>query len=162
MTKLFASPELMWEAACEYFEWSDKHPWKKEVLGKGGKWTGEEDEEMATPEVVEMNVKTPYSIHGLCIYLGCSTTYFRTFKLETKAGIKKNGEAFLSVIGAIEDVIYKQQYDGAAAGFFNGNIVSRALGLVEKTEAKTESVVVNIMPSAKEAKEIRKALEKNI
>ena len=27
--KLFATPDLLWQAACEYFEWCDKHPWYK-------------------------------------------------------------------------------------------------------------------------------------
>ena len=26
--KLFATPDLLWEAACEYFAYCDKHPWK--------------------------------------------------------------------------------------------------------------------------------------
>ena len=25
--KLFATPELLWEAACEYFQWCDENPW---------------------------------------------------------------------------------------------------------------------------------------
>ena len=24
--KLFATPELLWDAACEYFDWMDEHP----------------------------------------------------------------------------------------------------------------------------------------
>ena len=25
--KLFSTPELLWEAACEYFQWCDENPW---------------------------------------------------------------------------------------------------------------------------------------
>jgi hypothetical protein len=25
--KLFATPEALWEAACEYFQWCDENPW---------------------------------------------------------------------------------------------------------------------------------------
>ena len=25
--KLFATPELLWDAACEYFQWCDENPW---------------------------------------------------------------------------------------------------------------------------------------
>ena len=25
---LFSTPDLMWEAACEYFQWCDDNPWR--------------------------------------------------------------------------------------------------------------------------------------
>ena len=28
-TKLFETPELLWEAATEYFEWCEANPWNK-------------------------------------------------------------------------------------------------------------------------------------
>ena len=30
--KLFATPELLWDAACEYFQWCDENPWVIDVI----------------------------------------------------------------------------------------------------------------------------------
>lgn len=128
--KLFASPDLMLEAAKEYFKWCDDNPeyeYKPMVVSIGGN-AG------SSVEMVKVPKKQPYSLMGLCLYLGVSSAYFRQFKLEQKD--KPENRDFLSVITIIEQAIYKQQYDGAASGFFNANIISRALGLVEKVEAE--------------------------
>lgn len=122
MDKLFASPELMWEAACEYFQWCDDNP-QIEIDFKG-----------KDIEKVQIPHQRPYTLHGLCSYIGCVTSYFRAFKSQTKAGNRKNGIDFVTVIGKIEETIYNQQFSGAASGFLNPNIIARNLGLSEKTE----------------------------
>ena len=33
---LFSSPELLWSAACEYFDWCDENPWYLYIEGKFG------------------------------------------------------------------------------------------------------------------------------
>ncbi len=119
--KLFASPKLMWEAACEYFTWCDNHPWKKNEVVKGGTLAG---------KIVKIPTQRPYSLTGLCIYLGCNSAYFRQFKLRCK------DDDFATVITQIEEVIETQQFEGALVNAFNANIVSRKLGLVEKVESK--------------------------
>lgn len=121
--KLFASPKLLLEAAEEYFVYCDTHPdyEVKPMVYKGG------------IKMVKVPKKQPYTLMGLCLYLGCATSYFRTFKNEQKD--KPDSKDYLSVVAHIEQAIYKQQYDGAASGFFNANIIARALGLAEKVEA---------------------------
>jgi len=116
--KLFASPELMWEAACEYFEWCDKNP-LIEI-----DFRGRDIQQVLLPH------PRPYTIQGLCLYIGCSTSYFRTFKCVNKS----KEQAYLTVITRIEQTIYNQQLSGAASGFLNPNIIARNLGLSEKTE----------------------------
>lgn len=119
--KLFETPELMWEAACEYFQWCDDHPWEKKD------WVGQLAEE------IQREFKRPYTMQGLCNYLGCNTVYFRNFKNQKR----ENKEDFSSVISRIEDTIYQQKFEGASIGFFNANIIARDLGLREKTEFST-------------------------
>ena len=72
---------------------------------------------------------------GLCRYLDCSESYFRNFKTTAS-------EDFLTVITRIEDVIFEQQYTGAAAGMLHANIVSRALGLADKKEVDQRTIIV--------------------
>lgn len=114
---LFETPELMWEAACEYFQWCVDNPLMfTEFVGKDAT-------EVEVPKV------QAFTYQGLCIYLGCNTAYFRQFK-ETELGKTKD---FSTVLSRIEEVIYHQKFIHAAAGFLNANIIARDLGLAEKS-----------------------------
>jgi hypothetical protein len=46
----------------------------------------------------------------------------------------KDRKGFSQIITRIERTIYDQKFVGAAAGFFNSNIIARDLGLTEKKE----------------------------
>lgn len=116
--KLFATPELMWEAACEYFQWCDDNPWQKiETTVRGDK-----------VDVKTIPTERPYTMHGLCLYLDCNTQYFSQFKRNLPEGEKD----FSLVITRIEETIYRQKFEGAAVGAFNANIIARDLGLVDR------------------------------
>lgn len=119
--KLFATPGLMWQAACEYFEWCNKHPWIKNDVVKGGDSAG-------TP--LKTPTQRPFTLSGLCFYLHCNEAYFRTFKKQLPEG----EQDFNTVISDIETIIDTQQFEGAAVGAFNANIISRKLGLTDKKE----------------------------
>lgn len=113
---LFATPELLWEAACEYFEWCEANPLLEvDFRGKDS-------------DKVELPHPRPMSMNGLCHYLGCSEGYFRSVKCTSK------DVDLLAIITRIEGVTFDQQFNGAAAGFYNANIISRALGMVDKKE----------------------------
>lgn len=121
--KLFETPQLLWEAACEYFNWCDSNPWNKKELVKSGDLAG---------KLFDIPTERPYTITGLCIYLGCNEAYFRVFKGQLPAGEKD----FNTVIEQIEQVIYTQKFEGAAVGAFNANIIARDLGLRDKSETE--------------------------
>lgn len=130
---LFESPQLLWDAACEYFEWCEENPFyetKPMVVSNGPK-------DGSSVEMVEIPVKRPFTMHGLCSYLGCNTEYFRNFKNQER----KDGESFSSVINQIEETIYNQKFSGAASGFFNANIIARDLGLANKEDINLKSKV---------------------
>jgi hypothetical protein len=114
--KLFATPELLWEAACEYFEWCRENPWIKKD------WVGKDAEE------VDRETERPFTLTGLCIYLDCSSSYFRSFK----STLQEKDKDFLTIITRIEEIIYTQKFEGAAVGAFNANIIARDLGLSDK------------------------------
>ena len=118
--KLFESPELLWEAACEYFQWCDDNPWLKiDFKGKDA-------------DRVEIPTEIPYTMKGLCLYLGCNDAYFRNFKNQERS----NSEDFSSVIERIEDTIYNQKFTGATVGAFNANIIARDLGLSDHSKVE--------------------------
>ena len=127
--KLFASPDALWEEACKYFDWVDKHSWLQEELVK---YRGN-----ATP--AGRRLPRPYTLSGLCFFLGCSGSYFRVFKykLREKEAINTLTEEdirFSETIAAIEQVIETQQLEGAMLGAFNYNIVRSQIGRNEKEE----------------------------
>lgn len=119
--KIFSDPEILWKCACEYFEATDKRKWKRKD------WVGKDAYE------VEREMDTPYTITGLCLYLGCS---YEWWKLQRK----REDEGFMPIITRIEEIIYTQKFEGAAVGVFNQNIIARDLGLVDKKEL-TENVI---------------------
>lgn len=130
--KLFASEKLLWAAACEYFEWCDTNPFLEDNIEKV-KINGVGEELKRVP----LSRLRPYTLHGLCGYLDCSTSYFREFK----SNPPKDSDDFLTVIVRIEEVIYNQKFSGAAAGFLNANIISRDLGLADKSEVKSDVTI---------------------
>lgn len=126
--KLFESPELLWESACEYFEWCDKNPLYEEVIEKV-KVNGIGDE-LRREQMPKMR---PYTLHALCLYLDCSTEYLRHFEENNL-----ESEGFMPVITRIREIIYNQKFEGAVSGFFNANIIARDLGLADKKEVEAK------------------------
>jgi len=116
-SRIFETPELMWEAACEYFEWCDKNP-LIEVDFRGKDATQ-----------VELPKMRAYTLQGLCLYMDASTDFWRGFR-------KDAPKEFSPVIARIEEIIYNQKFSGAAAGFLNPNIIARDLGLSDKTQTE--------------------------
>lgn len=111
--KLFATPELMWEAACEYFNWCDAHPWPMAEPIKSGDNAG---------KLIKVPYSIPYTLEGFLFYIHAGKTYWQDFK-------KANHEDFSGVINDIELIIYNRKYTGAAVGAYNANLISRDIKL---------------------------------
>lgn len=120
-SKLFATPEALWESACEYFEYCDSHPWKVTKTKSKGK----------SKEIEETPTQCPFSLTGLMAYLDVGKSYWRNFKVSAN-------EDFMTVITRIENIIEAQQLEGALVGAFNANIVARINGLADKQELSGE------------------------
>ena len=140
--KLFASPPLLWDAACEYFQWCMDHPWLKMEQTKATK--SSVAFKIKDGEVADMAVKDPadltglptarpFTLTGLCLYLDCDESYFRKFKANCS-------EDFFTIVTRIEHVIETQQFEGAAVGAYNANIIARKLGLADKTDHSVKTV----------------------
>lgn len=115
--KLFETPELMWEAACEYFKWCDDNPLLEErIFHSDGMITR-----------AQVGKTRAYTMQGLCRYLNCNTSYFKNFKNQKRG----QDPDFSSVISRIEEAVYQQKFEGAAADQLNANIISRDLGLAD-------------------------------
>ena len=137
--KLFQSPELLWDAAEEYFQWSVDNP-LIEIDYKG--------KDALKVQIPKMRA---FTIQGLCLYLGVNIQYLNDFENSLKDKSLQINKDFSSVITRIKESIYHQKFQGAAAGFLNPNIIARDLGLKESTDITTGGdkfiqPVINIMP----------------
>lgn len=121
--QIFKSSDILWDAACEYFQHNQENPWHKNEAIKSGDLAG---------SIVSIPVCKPLTIEGLCIFLDVGKTYFNDFE-------KVCTKDFSEVIDRIKLIIYTNKFEGATVGAFNANIISRELGLIDKTQ----STVVN-------------------
>ncbi|MEE6129151.1 terminase small subunit [Chryseobacterium arthrosphaerae] len=118
--KLFATPEELWTAACEYFQWVEDNPLPEtKVFQHQGK---------VVKEVVP--IMRAMTLGQLCFYLHCNEAYFRQFKKR----LTNKDDGFSTVIADIENVIFTQKFQGASGNLLNANIISRDLGLADKKE----------------------------
>lgn len=122
--KLFASPELLKEAIDEYFKWCIENPLQFERLIKVKVDRDSEQVER------HMEIKPrAFTLSGLCIYLGCSESYFRNFKTTESCTLD-----FLTVITYAEEVCRTQNVEYALVNEFNSNLTARLHGMVDKQE----------------------------
>ena len=153
--RLFATPDLLWEAACEYFQWCIDNPLMAVEQTKARPY--KDGKEMIVPdELIEMPKMRPFTLHGLCLYLDANTDYFNDFADSLKGKSDEISIDFSRIIKRIRETIYSQQFEGASAGFLNPNIIARNLGLTEKLENKTEVRVDNELKDL-----IKKFIESN-
>jgi hypothetical protein len=114
---IFATPDNLWDACIQYFEWVAANPLKEEKL-------------FAFQGVVTrttIDKMRAMTITGLCLFLDiCETTWANY----------RNNEDFLWVTRKAEKIIYEQKFTGAAADLLNPNIIARDLGLAERQVIK--------------------------
>jgi hypothetical protein len=153
--KIFESPDHLWEAACEYFDWCEVNPLMESEQAKGTAKAVKDEETGETifpPNLIEIPKMRAFTWEGLELFLDVSS--FREYK--TNPDYKD----FSQVITRIEKVIYTQKFTGAAAGFLNPNIIARDLGLTDKIDSKNTNTNYNSEALTPEKiKEINKALE---
>lgn len=111
--KIFSSPDILLEAACEYFEATDRRKWiKTEFNGKDA-------------IKCEVPTETPYTLTGLFLYLDIDRKTWDLYRQR---------EEFIPVITRVEAIIYTQKFEGASVGAFNASIIARDLGLADKKD----------------------------
>lgn len=152
--RLFGTPELLMQAATEYFEWCDSNPEYIVEQKKGNqniKLSISEDSDISDlkevfSSLVYVPTKRPYTIQGLCLYCDCNVLYINQFEESIKGKTDELSKDFSKIISRIREIIYNQKFIGAAVGYFNSNIIARDLELVDKrdTGIKWDNQAINI------------------
>lgn len=129
---IFASPDDLWKACHEYFEWVEANPLKEE---RAAQYHGE----FVKTTVDKMRAMT---IGGLCIFLDIGTSTWSDYE---------NKNDFSEVTKKVADIIRNQKFTGASADLLNANIIARDLGLADKQEhtgknGEAINTVVNFIP----------------
>jgi hypothetical protein len=120
------TPEQIWEKACEYFQWCEDHPFHKVEQRKASVTV---DNAVISSQLIEISKPRPFTMEGLCKYLNINK---QTFENYTKA---KGYETYFDVCSRVKEIVYEQQFCGAAIGVFNPQIVARKLGMYAKSES---------------------------
>lgn len=99
-----------------YFKWCEDHPLLEEkvFMYKG-----------AIVRTDESKMR-PFTKKGLASFLGMPESRLASYK--------KRGDDWQDAMEIVEQTIFTQKFEGAAAGLLNATIISRDLGLAEKTE----------------------------
>lgn len=130
---MFADPAALREACEEYFEWNENNPLYEEKIGFS---------EGCAVRAHMAKVRA-MTIKGLTLYLDIAEkTYYEW---------KKTRDDLADVLEWAEKIIWSQKFGAAAAGLLNANIISRELGLADKTEHAGAAPILIINPPAGEA-----------
>ena len=114
---IFDEPDVLWEAATEYFEWCEDNPLMESKLAT-------ENGKSIIQELPKMRAMTE---SGLYMFIDiCEATWTNYCSKDD----------FLVVTKAIKEIIRNQKFTGAAAGFLNANIIARDLGLKEASTSE--------------------------
>lgn len=121
---IFSTPDDLWSAACEYFEWVEENPLRETKLFS---YEGE----IIEGEIPKMRAMT---IQALCFFIGISRQGWSEYKAK---------QDFSEIVEEIEAVIFSQKFEGASGGFLNASIISRELGLADKQDITTNGESIN-------------------
>lgn len=117
----FKTPDELWEAAVEYFEWNRDNPLSEaKIVSFRGSSTIE-----TLPKLRAM------TFVAFSLFVGISLE--RYWSLRTRDGFER-------VMEDIDNIIRTQKFEGAAADLLNPNLIARDLGLAEKSEVSADVV----------------------
>ena len=122
---IFESPDQLWDAACEYFEWIDANPLQAAELVKY----------QGSYKTAKLNKMRAMTVTGLCTFLDISVNCWYEYS---------EREDFKEITTRITEIIKDQKFQGAAAEMLNPNIIARDLGLADKSDNKS-SVTVEVV-----------------
>lgn len=149
--KIFSTPDILLEAAYEYFKWCEANP-LIEVDYRGS----------SPPVKVELPRMRALTLEGLTCFLDVNVMYFNDFEKGLAGKEDDLSKDFSRVITHVREIIRNQKFVGAAAGFLNPNIIARDLGLTDKQDiehsgkvAQTFNVIVDNSETANTLKQLR-------
>ena len=134
----FKDADVLWDACCEYFDWVEDNPLlAAEVIKYEGHGS-----------IMDVPKRRAMTLEGLCDFICVDPSTWIKWKTDGSDNYRKD---LCHVITRAERVIYRQKFEGAAAGLLNSNIIARDLGLADKRDhsSKDGSMTPQSLPWAK-------------
>lgn len=116
---IFSDPDVLYAACEEYFQWSEDNPI---MVAEPVKFQGA-GTLMQVPKLRAMTMKELFR------FIGISAQGWYEYKAKPD---------FSEICTQIEDTVFIQKFQGAAADQLNPSIIARELGLADKTEVTTK------------------------
>ena len=128
------SPDELLAEGKLYIEWVEESPlYETKAFASNGFVTTEK-----LPKMRAM------SVLGFCVFANITTTMYYRYREK---------EDYRCICEALEGAFRNQKFEGASAGLLNAAIISRDLGLVDKSEVNQTVAVAQIIVSDSDAKE---------
>lgn len=119
---IFKTPDDLWDACVEYFQWVEANPlMEAKAFASGGKVT--------VKNLPKMRAMT---LTALRLFLDIDRSTWEAYS---------GREGFTAVTTRVEEIIYSQKLEGAAADLLNANIIARELGLKDKTDVEQKTTL---------------------
>lgn len=117
---IFETPSEMWDRCVAYFDWVKENPLieKKIFMFQGGIVDGE----LTKPRAM--------TITGMCVFVGLNRSTWEEYRKR---------EGFDVVCSLVDDIIYTQKVELAAADMLNAGFISKELGMRDKQEIDMRS-----------------------
>jgi len=122
------TPEQLLKAFFQYVKWNNENDF--ELKEKSNSTSSKDSKDTNKVKTLQR----PLNREKFNAFLGKRNRYFQQLKSSKKTD-------FSNVIEWIENFIDSEQFEGAAAGIFNANIISRKLGLQDKSQTILDSSV---------------------
>lgn len=112
----YKSPDALWERCLEYFQWVRENSlYEDKVMSCDG-----------VPVHEPVAKQRAMTIEGLAVFLGVTR--------QTWMDWRNDRDDLKSVIAVAEEIIFENNFAGAAAGLLNHALIARQLGLADKQE----------------------------
>lgn len=122
----------LWENACKYFDWSDKHPIELNKKVGVGKDAGKD---------LKTSIARPYSIKALCLHCGILEEYLSDIRKS-----KDKTSDYFHVVSRIMYIIYTQNVELAQVGVYSPIVTAQVLSIGKEDPNPTSSIRVEVVP----------------
>jgi len=123
MALMYPDPVALVEECVAYFEWVEANPLQEPRAAH----------HMGEFVKGKLEKPRPFTLKGLCLYLGMDITSWENYRKR---------EGFVEGCAWVENVIWAQKFEGAAADLFNVQIIARDLGLADRQDITSGGKVI--------------------
>lgn len=145
--KIFSSGEMIMAAFTEFMDHIYSQPLiEHDFVGKDA------------TEVNKDKYRTP-TWSRFAVFCHVNTGYFRDLRSQVKVKNDELSKGISVAIACVDDVLYSEKYEHAAAGFISASLIGKDIG-IDKTDEPTEVVFLSPEERAEKIKRLREKMNR--